>query len=444
MILSLLRRLVKFNSIPVFKNIAWLFFDKLFRMGIGLVVATWLARYLGTQQYGVFNYLTAIVSIMTIVSLLGLDSIVVKELVDNPRKSKFILSTVFLLRLFSGIFSFLICVIIINFFKGNEPDVLKVGIILSTVLIFQSLSTSIDLYYQSKVLSKFTVYAQNLSFILSSVIKVYLILENANLIAFAIVTSLEIFLNSLFLGFAYLKISKETFALKVRMQFVVSFIKKGWPLMFSGLLIMIYMRIDQIMIGEMVNSAAVGTYSAALKLSEIWYFLPVIICNSFFPSIIEAKKESEQVYINKIQRLLDQLVMISLAVSVVVSVFAGNIIAILYGSEYSQAAIILSIHIWTSVFVFLGVASSNYFVLENLQKKMLLRAALGVVVNIGLNLVFIPLYGPIGAAISTLISQCCGSYLFDLLSKQTTAMFIMKTKSIIGFNYWVKLLNVNH
>ena len=225
------------------------------------------------------------------------------------------------------------------------------------------------------------------------------------------------------------KITKQRLTIMIDKILAKKLLVRSWPLILSGFMIMIYMRIDQIMLGEMVNDYEVGTYSAALKLSEIWYIIPTIVCNSFFPSIIEAKKLGEATYLKKIQNLFDILFFISFGIAVIVGIFSDNIINILYGDQYKDAAIILSIHIWTAVFVFLGVGSSNFFIIENLQIKTFTRTALGAVINIVLNLVLIPKFFAIGAAVATLISQFLSSYMFDLLSRKTYVLFKMKTKS---------------
>jgi PST family polysaccharide transporter len=423
------------NSKNVFKNIGWLLFDRAFRMGLGLIIGTWLARYLGPDQFGILNYFLAIIAIFSIVSLLGLDSIAVKEFVENQQNSEIILFHVFFLRLLAGIGSFIVCAGFIFYLKISQPEMAYVGIVLSFSLVFQSLSSSLDLYFQSRLLSKFTVYAQNIAFVIASGVKVFLIVNKDGLLAFALVTIFEAFLNSVFLYLLYLKVTKTNFFSKFDFQYVLQLLKRSWPLAFSGLLIMIYMRIDQIMLGEISNNTQAGIYSAALKLSEIWYFLPVVICNSYFPMIITAKRTDEIIYIKKVQKLLDLLFLMAFGLSVFASFFSSDIINILYGIEYKESAIVLSIHIWTSIFVFLGVAGSNYFVVENLQTKMLVRAGLGLILNVALNLIFIPWWGAVGAAIATLTSQFFASYFFDLLSKQTRAMFKMKTNALIAFNY---------
>lgn len=418
----------------ILKNIGWLFFDRVFRMGMGLVVGAWVARYLGPTEFGTFNYLLATIGIFTPFATLGLESMVVKELVEHPQRISSIMSTSITLRLLAGLVSFITCVGIFFFLKHDDMRTLYVGIVLALTLFAQAL-VSIELYYQSQVASKVAVISQSIAYIIVNIIKVILILVKADLMAFAVITTLEMALGGLFMIGAFKKITKQRLTLMIDKILAKKLLSRGWPLIFSGFMIMIYMRIDQIMLGEMINDYEVGTYSAALKLSEIWYIIPTIICNSFFPSIIEAKKLGQEIYFKKIQTLFDILFLLSFAIAIAVSIFSPFIIDILYGNQYKDASIILTIHIWTSVFVFLGVGSSNFFIIENLQIKTFTRTALGAVLNIVLNLILIPKFLAVGAAIATLISQSFSSYGFDLLSRKTFVLFRMKTRAIFGFHY---------
>ncbi len=294
-LLNKVNRFVSTEYRKILKNMGWLFFDRIFRMGMGLVIGAWVARYLGPTDFGTFNYLLATIGILTPFASLGLESMVVKELVENPGRARIILSTAITLRLISGLIAFTVCIAIFFFLKKDEPDTLYVGLILALTLLAQAL-ISLELYYQSKVASKVAVISQSVAYIIANILKVVLILSGATLIAFAVVTALEMTLGGLFMLYSLKKFNKERITIALDKVLAKDLIARGWPLIFSGFMIMIYMRIDQIMLGEMVSDREVGMYSAALKISEIWYIIPSIICNSFFPSIIEGKKMSQKVY----------------------------------------------------------------------------------------------------------------------------------------------------
>jgi O-antigen/teichoic acid export membrane protein len=179
----------------------------------------------------------------------------------------------------------------------------------------------------------------------------------------------------------------------------------------------------------MVGEEAVGIYSAALRISQAWYFVPMVIVASVFPSILEAKKHSNEKYLLRFQNLYDLMTFISVAISLLITFLADPIIRILFGNSYAEASAVLSIHIWTSIFVFLGVASGRWFIAENLQILNLQRAVLGAAINVCLNVLLIPNYGAIGAAIATMISFSISGLFFDLIQRGTREMFFMKIRS---------------
>ncbi|MBE0472151.1 MAG: flippase, partial [Methyloprofundus sp.] len=208
-------------------------------------------------------------------------------------------------------------------------------------------------------------------------------------------------------------------------------LKDSWPMIFSAIVVMIYMRIDQIMIKEMLGEYEVGIYSAAVRLSEAWYFLPTLITASLFPAILNAKKISESNYYDRLQNLYTFMVLIALAVAIPTTFLADWVIELLYGSFYQGAGSILMIHIWSGVFVGLGVARSGWIITENLQFFTMLYLTLGMISNVVGNLLFIPLYGIVGAAYSTLLAQVLVVMVLPALFHKTRRLFLMMIKALL-------------
>ena len=193
---------------------------------------------------------------------------------------------------------------------------------------------------------------------------------------------------------------------------------------------MIYLRIDQIMIKEILGEYEVGIYSAAKRISEAFYFVPMLICASLFPAILNAKKQSEELYKKRLQALYTFMVWTAIAIALSITFLADWIVALLFGRAYIDAAQVLIIHVWASIFVFLIVASGKWLIIENLQKLSFWRAFSGSVLNILLNVILIPNYGVNGAAVATLISYSFAGLLFDYLNIQTRELFFMKIKTL--------------
>jgi len=174
----------------------------------------------------------------------------------------------------------------------------------------------------------------------------------------------------------------------------------------------------------------VGIYSAAVRISEVWYFVPMVIVSSVFPAILEARKRSETQYYARLQKLYDLMAVLSISVALAMTFLSGPIVETLFGEAYVEAGAVLAIHVWASVFVFLGVASGKWFLAENRQVLNLQRTALGAIANVGLNIWLIPRHGPIGAGIATVISYAIAAYLSDCLQAETRRVFLMKSRSL--------------
>ena len=420
-------------------NTSWMFAEQLLRMAAGLLVGIWVARYLGPTQFGSFSYIIAFTSLFGSLAKLGLDSIVVRELVRTPELRDVYLGTAFWLKLMGALVMLAAMAVAVQFTSNDATANLYIFIIGSGTL-FQSFEV-VDFYFQSKVLSKFVSICKLTQLFISSLIKLYLIFIKAELFWFVLVSLVDqVTLGvSLFLAYRYQKL--KGFYSSFDIGTAKKLLQDSWPLILSGLVIMIYMRIDQIMIKEMLGEHEVGLYSAAVRLSEVWYFFPVLITNSLFPSVVNAKKISEEKYLSRLQNLFTLLVWISIAFAILTALFSRWLVIFLYGNAYQDAGQVLIIHTWGGIFVALGVASGSWFVNENLQHYSFFRTASGAVINVVLNFVLIPKYGIAGAALATVISQSIAALFFDLSTYKTRIIFIMKIRAIIFICLFRKRLN---
>lgn len=401
-----------------------MFGEQILRMIAGLLVGIWVARYLGPEQFGVFSYATAFVAIFGSLAKLGLDGIVVRDLVNEPHKKDLYLGTAFWLKLVGALITFII-VAFATLFTSNDYTTNLYIFIIASGIIFQSFEV-IDFYFQSKVLSKFVSLCKMAQLLLSSLLKVYFVLTGADLFWFVVVSLIDqiALATTLYIAYKYQKL--ENFYRYFDSEVAKNFLKNSWPLVFSGLVVMIYMRIDQIMIKEMLGSQEVGVYSAAVRLSEAWYFIPMVITSSLFPAIVNAKKVSKELYYTRLQRLYTFMVWTAIAIALPITFLSDWLVNLLYGKEYMGAGQVLMIQTWAGLFVFLGVASSSWLTSENLQTIAFYRTFAGAIINIVLNLLLIPIYGIAGAAVATLVSYMFAGFLFDIFNHNTKKIFLMK------------------
>jgi polysaccharide transporter, PST family len=411
-------------------NTGWLFADKILRIGVGLVVSVWIARFLGPAQYGLFNYALAFVALFGIFATLGLDGIVVRELVNYPERKDEILGTAFVLKLAGGGLALLLAVAAILLLRPADSLVHWLVAIIAAGTIFQSLDT-IDFWYQARVESRFVVYVRSSAFLLVSAVKVLLILKKAPLIAFALAGCLEILLGALGLAIIYRMTGQRVLKWGMTAQRLGQTIKDSWPVAIGGIAVMVYMKIDQVMLGQMMGNKAVGVYSAAIRLSEVWYFIPMSIVASVTPSLIEAKKISPAVYFHRLAKLFRLMSALGLGIAIPMTFLSGYVAKALYGDEYGGVGPILAIHIWAALFVFLGVAQSPWSINEGLTKLALARTITGAAVNVLLNLLLIPQYGPIGAAIATTVSYAISAVALNAVSARTRPILALQLRSML-------------
>ena len=425
----------------ILENIGWLFFDKILRMGLGLLIGVWIARYLGPEQFGSLSFAIAFTWLFGAISTLGLPEIVVRDLVRKPDTKLETLGTAAALLFLGGVLTY--CLILITIFWIRPEDQLaKILVaILGSTMLFKASEIAVY-WFESQVISKYTVWVQNGSFLIFAGIKVLLILNGTPLIAFAWITLGEALIASIMLSIMLGIHGPRLRQLCVSLARAKILLKDSWPLLLSSIAVVVYMKIDQIMLGQMVGDKAVGIYSAAVRISEVWYFIPTMIVASVFPAILKARNSSEEQYYKKLQHLFDLMLWLSIGIALPMTFLSESVIKILFGETYLDASSILSIHIWASVFVFLGVASSKWFIAENRQILSFQRTTIGALANVILNFLFIPQFQAVGAATATIISYAIATIISDLFQAETRFIFFMKIESfnLLKVIYRIRIL----
>ncbi|PMM04233.1 O-unit flippase [Vibrio breoganii] len=414
--------------IRYFINTSWMMAEQCLRIIAGLFVGIWVARYLGPEQFGLFSYALAFSAIFTGIAKLGLDGILVRELVNHPNKRDILLGTAFWLKVMGSLLTFSLVVLILAFTSNDNTT--KLYIILITIGFFFQSFQVVELYFQSQVLVKTVSICKTVQLTVSSLMKIYLVVIDAGLIWFVLVTVLDTVSLAISFVVAYRLQYNPSFYKCFDLFTAERLLKDAWPLIISSVVIMVYMRMDQIMIKEMLGEKSVGIYSAAVRLSEALYFVPMFICTSLFPAILNAKKKSRQLYELRLQRLYIFMAWFAIILALPMTLLSDDLVALLYGEDYIGTGQVLMIHVWAAVFVYLGVASSKYLVAENLTKIAFKRTILGAVSNLILNFWLIPIHGAVGAAIATLIAQFVVNIFYDVLEKQLHQQLKMKIIAI--------------
>jgi O-antigen/teichoic acid export membrane protein len=393
-----------------------------------VIVGAYVARHLGPEQFGILNYAVGCVAFLTAFANLGLDEVIVRHLVLSPDEKDIVLGTAFVMKIlgfffFGGIFAVLVAM--------TSTDKLSAFFILivSMSLLFQSYSV-IECFFQSKVAARHSSRCKIFSTLIGSTTRIALIGFQAPLMYFAAAFVLDSIVLAIFLATAYKAHYGMPLSCRFNSQLAAKMLFSSFPLMLSALTVMVYTRIDLILIKQMSGAEAVGVYSAAMRLCEAFNFIPVAICTSLFPAMVKTRAESETDFTRHLQRLYDIMVIMAVGISIPLVFLSDHFIVFLYGAPYAKAAEVLKISAFGNIFLFLGVASGKWLMVENYTKHALLRTSCGAIANILLNFSLIPHYSIYGAAVSSVAAQFVAAYAYDALNRDMRSCFWMKTKSL--------------
>ncbi|RZL57632.1 MAG: flippase, partial [Pedobacter sp.] len=398
------------------KNTGWLMLGRVGSMTIKMATSIMVASYLLPERNGLLSASTSYIFLFAALASLGLDSFIVKELHQFPKNRDTILGTAFFLKTLAGLICIPLIYVFWLFFPLSDIPYLFI-LILSFSGIFQSL-TIIDSYFQSEVKSKFIMQVQIVGNIFSALIKLILIFGlSAELQYFIYAYVFDILLLSIGYLIVYKNQGLSIFNWNFDKQLAKKLLQLSWPLIISGIMVSVYMKIDVIMLKEILGekgNKASGAYATVVMFSEALNFVPVVIVNSLFPAILNAKRDDPERYQKRLQNLFDLMVWLSLSFAIAISI-GSPLIYKLFRPEYASAAPVLSVHVWGSMFVFLGVASSQFLITEGYSKLTFIRTGVGAIVNIILNLLLIPKMGMIGTAIATVIAYFAAAFMILLI-----------------------------
>lgn len=411
-------------------NFSWLFADRFGRLGVSLVVGVWVARYLGPENFGRLSYAAAFVAIFAAIVPLGLDALVVRELVRQLGEQRRLLSTAVALRALAALLCLLL-ILALSYFLPNPDHTVQVLVLIAAAgTLFQPLDT-LDLFFQARTEMRRVVVPRSLVFLVVSGLKVGLILKGCSVVWFAAATLVEAGLGSLTAFLVY------RYHLSAPLRFQPDWAKarrllgESWPLLLSGLSIMLYLKTGQLMLGAMLGQQALGVYSAAIRLSEVCYFVPVILASSVLPALVKSRELGPGEYQNRLKFYFKVNALMAYLAAIPISLCSGAIIGVLYGSNYNEAGPVLAVHVWVLPFVFLGVARGQHLVNEGLLRFSMFATLAGVATNVAANFALIPRYGPVGAAIAVLISYAVSGYVSSFFYSKTFDIGMLQTKALL-------------
>lgn len=386
----------------VFKNIGWLVGGRLAVKVMSFLVGIFTARYLGPSNYGLIDYAGAYIAFFSSLCTLGINSVIVKQLVKEPSAEGEMIGTAILMRVVSSVLSALMIIGIVSIADRGEPLTIIVVALCTIGLAFQSFDT-INSWFQARLQSKFSTMAALIAFLMLSAYKVIMLILGKSVEWFAVASAIEyVFLAISLLLFYY---SKGGPKLSFSIKRAEKLIKDSSGFILAGLMISVYACTDRIMLKQMLDKASVGYYSLAVSISGTWVFVLSAIIDSVYPGIVKAHEQDMLLFEKRNKQLYALVFYSSVVMSALVCIVAEPLVSLIYGEQYLPAVAPLRIVVWYTAFSYLGVARNPWIVCENKQKYLKYIYAGAALTNVFLNFLLIPHYGASGAAAASLVTQ---------------------------------------
>ncbi|MFA6711488.1 MAG: flippase [Bacilli bacterium] len=410
-------------------NMSWLLFGRIFQMIIQFIIGILSARYLGPSNYGTISYVASYISFFVSFSMLGLNGVLINELVHHRDSEGGILGTAIVMRLVVALLSVVVLFIIIQSTDGTDSVIFTIAVLMSFQIPLTAFDT-IGLWYQSQLLSKKTVIIQSVSYFITATYKVYLLVTRKSVEWFAFSATLDMTLVTIFYLVSYQK--NKNIAMSVSLPIMKRMLKKCFPFLLANLMVQVYQQTDKIMIRHLLDSVErVGVYTACTIISGMLGFIPIALIDSGRPVVMELKATKSEKYELRMRQLIAGVMWISIIYSFFISVFATFVLGILYGPDYISGDNCLRIVVWYTAFSYLGGIRSIWLICEEKNNYVFLLSFMGALTNIALNVVLIPRFGINGAALATLLTQVLANLVYPSFFKSTRGFSVLAVNALL-------------
>lgn len=413
----------------VLANTGWLLAERALTLLLALTTHVWLARYLGAAGFGALSYAIAFVGLFGSFTYLGFSSIITRDLVSNPSQQNELLGTTFVLKL-GGAFVAIVIANLLALWQVDDGPTRALIQIQSFALLADGFSV-ITFWYHARVEARYAVIASATGSIGSAALKIALILCEKPLLWFGVATAAQGLITSVTLCSIYLAHGYSILAWRARASRAWELLSQSWPLALSSVVAMIYLKIDQVMLGYLTDESTVGIYSVAARLSEIWYVVPTTVATSLFPSIVKGRLLPAEQQMARMRKLYRYMFLLAVTIALPVTFGAAPLVRLLYGEQYAAAGPILAVHIWACPAMFMGAVLAKWLIAEGLLRFSMTRDVIGALLNVVLNLLLIPKLAGMGAAIATVISYTVASYLCCFTNRHTMQTGQLMTEAIL-------------
>jgi PST family polysaccharide transporter len=398
-------------------NSALLIFEKIVTIGVSFLTGVLLARIAGAETFGQYAYILSFAGLFAPLCVMGLNNVVTKYIVKYPENSHYYIKASLFVRAIGALLSISLGLFIVWFANNNrdiQTEVIQLLMMQSVQLFFV-----LEYYFLANNLLLPALKIRVVVLLLSAFLKVLVITSTTNISMLILIHGASYIAIAIgYIGLYRKTKSHSKLKKNVKTRSILAMFHRGKWLLLSGIASVIYLKIDQVMLANYYSAADVGVYAAAAKLSEFWYVFPVLIANAFNPQLIKKYKSNKVLFEQFVLQFLSVLVTCAFTITLLTLLFSDIIIHWVYGAEFEGSIAIVNIHIFATIFIFQRAILSKWLIIKGLYKYSLWTQGIGAIINICLNMAFIPKWGGIGAAWASLIAYMAASYLSLFFSKE--------------------------
>ena len=358
---------------------------------------------------------------------LGLRDTLVKEFVKSPDREGEILGTAVVINIISAVACMIGSVGFVALVNARETETIIVCALYSLTLIFNATEMS-QYWFQSKLLSKYPSIAALVAYVVVAIYKIYLLVMQKSIVWFALSNVIDYFLISIILIVIYKKLGGQR--LSVDWNLGKSLLSTSKYYIIPSLMVVIFQHTDRIMIKLMIGEIETGFYSAAVTCIGISGFVFAAIIDTARPVILEEKERNMELYEKRMVQLYSIITCLSLTQSIGMTLLAKPLVYFLYGTEYSRASDILAVAVWYITFSHYGSVRNIWILAEEKQQYLTAINLIGAVVNIVINFLLIPIFGAVGAAIASVITQFFTNVIVGFIIKPIRHNNVLMLKSL--------------
>ncbi|PME50263.1 flippase [Vibrio lentus] len=405
----------------ILKNTFWLFFEKFSSIIGTLFITIYTARYLGPENMGTINFALSIGAIIVPLAQLGSSTLIFdKSAISSEKGSKLIISS----QSVRGLIYLIISVFFLLIYHLNENEEFFVFLLIVISFYFLSID-SYKPFFDGVMESRKNMIATQLGLVMSHSLRLLLVFLQKPILFFAIPYILNASIPFFYRKYKFNKVkSNISISHRVKKKYRKFAIMSGIPLALSGLSVIIYVKINQIILGQTLGMESLGLYSSATVIAQGWLFLPMILMTAILSKVISEKnKQMKNLGFSFVYLIT---ITISVCITIFLFFFSESIMMISFGAEFIASSSLIPLLSVSSIFAMIGSVSYRIIINNGGYSFLMKKMAVMAVISVVLSYILIGIYGLNGAVYSVLLVEFFSSTFANYFFKGNMVLEIQR------------------